>query len=291
VLDASLRAEDGTELAVHRWPVPARTARRGAVLVAHGLGEHAGRYDHVGRHLSALGLDVWAYDHRGHGRSGGDRGAIPHADALLHDLQRTFGELAVRSARAGDEAPPFLLGHSMGGAVAALAATEGWVQPRGLILSSPALALRISPLQRVLMTTAGLLAPNHAAPNGLALSGLSHDPAIATAYAADAHNHDRLTPRLAQFLERAGQTARRLAPSFDVPTLMLVAGDDRLIDPAGARAFYEALPEGVGTLHWYEDLFHEVFNEREPDRGTVLGHLSAWLTHQLAERGTSAPAA
>jgi alpha-beta hydrolase superfamily lysophospholipase len=290
VLDASLSAEDGTEIAVHRWPVPAGTARRGALLLTHGLGEHAGRYDHVGEHLAALGLDVWAYDQRGHGRSGGGRGALPHADALVDDLQRVFAELSARAARAGDAEPPFVLGHSMGGAVAALAATEGWIAPRGLVLSSPALALRIKPLQRVLLTTAGVLAPNHPAPNGLEPAGLSHDPLVAEAYRTDELNHDRLTPRLAQFLERAGRTARRLAPGFHVPTLLLVAGDDRLIDPIGARAFHDALPPGTATLHWYEDLFHEVFNEREPERGTVLAHLSSWLGQQLASSSSVAAA-
>jgi alpha-beta hydrolase superfamily lysophospholipase len=60
----------------------------------------------------------------------------------------------------------------------------------------------------------------------------------------------------------------------------MVAGDDHLVDPEGAREFYEALPPGVGTLHWYDGLYHEIFNEREPDRARVLGDLTAWLLKQ-----------
>jgi len=92
-----------------------------------------------------------------------------------------------------------------------------------------------------------------------------------------------VTPRLAQFILDAGEQARRDAPRFDVPTLLLVAGSDRLVDPSGARDFAAALPAGRATLHVYDALYHEVLNEREPDRTRVLADLRAWLAARLAD--------
>ena len=146
-----LRLPDGAAIFLREWPVPAGVARRGSVLLVHGLGEHSGRYAHVAERLAALGLHARAYDHRGHCESGGPRGSVPGPDALLDDLRAVFEDLHAGARSAGDGAPPFLLGHSLGGAVAARAATGGWVAPRGLILSSP--ALRVSPGPAVAVRT------------------------------------------------------------------------------------------------------------------------------------------
>jgi alpha-beta hydrolase superfamily lysophospholipase len=275
----SLQLPDGASLRLRGWRLPEGQTRQGSVLLVHGLGEHSGRYAHVAEMLGALGLEVRAYDHRGHGGSDGTRGGVPQPETLLDDLRAVFEDLAA----AGDGSAPFLLGHSLGGAVAARAATGGWVTPRGLILSSPALRTPpISRAQRVLLRIGRRLAPDLGAPNRLPLDRLSHDPATIAAYRADDLVHDRITPRLYDFLVDAGAAARRDAARFTVPTLLVVAGADRLVDPEGAREFAAALPPGVGTLHWYDDLYHEVFNEREPDRTRVLGDVVAWLEGQLA---------
>jgi len=243
-----LRLPDGAEIFLREWPVPDGVERRGSLLLVHGLGEHSGRYAHVAERLAAQGLHVRGYDHRGHGESGGRRGSVPHPDALLDDLRAVFDDLA------SDGGPPFLLGHSMGGATAARAATGGWVTPRGLILSSPALRISPSPLEIGLLAVARRLAPDRALPNRLPVGKLSHDPREVAAYKADGLNHDRITPRLYDFMVDAGAAARRDAARFTIPTLLLVAGADALVDARGARELSAALPAGVGMLHWYDGL-------------------------------------
>jgi alpha-beta hydrolase superfamily lysophospholipase len=273
----TLDLPDGVPISLREWPVAPGVEPRGALLLVHGLGEHSGRYAHVAERLATLGLHVRGYDHRGHGGSGGPRGSVPHADALLDDLRAVFDDLAERHG-----GPPFLLGHSLGGAAAARAGTGGWVTPRGLILSSPALRISPGPAERALLAVARRVAPDTALPNRLPIAKLSHDPAVVAAYKADGLNHDRITPRTYDFLADAGEAARRDAARFTVPTLLLVAGADALVDARGAREFSLALPDGVGTLHWYDGLYHELFNEREPDRSGVLGDLAAWLEEQLS---------
>jgi alpha-beta hydrolase superfamily lysophospholipase len=250
----------------------ATTERRGAVLIVHGLGEHSGRYGHVAEALNAAGLDVTAYDLVGHGASEGVRGGLPHPDALLDELSETYGSL-------GEDA--FLLGHSMGGTIVARAVTGGVVAPRAMILSSPALKAHMGPVERALAAVGRRLMPDRPMPNRLPIDKLSHDPAEVAAYRADPDVHDRLTVRLLDFLLDAGARARADAGRVTVPVLGLVAGADALVDPRGSREFFAALPPGIGTLHVYDELYHELFNEREPDRTRVLGDLRAWLEERL----------
>jgi alpha-beta hydrolase superfamily lysophospholipase len=132
------------------------------------------------------------------------------------------------------------------------------------------------------------LAPDRAFPNRLPVGKLSHDPREVAQYKADGLNHDRITPRLYDFMVDAGEAARRDAPQFTVPTLLLVAGADALVDARGAREFSAALPPSVGTLHWYDGLYHELFNEREPDRSLVLDDLAGWLEERLGGQAASA---
>ncbi|GAB2741137.1 alpha/beta hydrolase [Melaminivora jejuensis] len=274
---STLNGQAGTELAVYDWPLPASQRRASAVLV-HGLGEHMGRYEALARQLNAWGLGVRGYDHQGHGRSGGARGALAHGDGLTADLA-----LVIDSQRA--QMPPgeplVLLGHSMGGLVAADFVARGLRPVDALVLSSPALAAFLNPLQRLLLATLPRLLPNLRVGNGLDARGLSHDAAVVAAYRADALCHDRISARLAHYIATRGHQVLAAAPAWSVPTLLLWGEDDRIIDPAGCRALAAAAPAGVLTAHGFAGLLHEIFNER--DAAPVLAALRQWLDGQLAK--------
>ena len=113
-------------------------------------------------------------------------------------------------------------------------------------------------------------------PSGLPADAISHDPQMVAAYRADPQVHDRITARLYDAITRDGVAALRQAPGLTTPTLLLVAGADRIADPDGAREFVSALPPAVGTLHWYDGLYHELFNESEPDRSRVIAEMCEW---------------
>lgn len=273
----NMRTADGTELFVRDWPA---ARRRGSALIIHGLGEHCGRYGHVAAALNEVGVAVRGYDQRGFGQSGGPRATIPYRNALLDDAKLVFDAFAAE-ARAAGEPPPFLIGHSMGGAIAARAVTGGWIRPRGLVLSSPALRTGLKGLALLGVRLGAVLVPNLVRPHGLPLDKISHDPQVLADAQADPLNHDKATPRLIAFVVDAGEQSRRDAGTLAVPTLLLVAGDDKLVDARGSREFAAAAPAGRVALHWFEGLYHELFNEREPDRGRVLGDLKAWVAKIL----------
>lgn len=259
---------DGIGLHLRDWG----EGRGRGVYLLHGLGEHLGRYDALARWFCARGWRVRGHDHTGHGRSGGRRGAlrderqlVEHARTLIERFAEALGE------------PPLLLGHSMGGALAAQLVVREGVPVRGLVLSSPALDTGIGTAQRALAALLYRLAPNLAIGNGLDPQALSHDALVVRAYLEDPLVHDRISARLLRWLTSAGEDARAAAGSLAVPTLLQVAGADRLVNPEGSRAFSRAAPEGLLTLHWYEGLYHEVYNEQEADRRRVLADLERWL--------------
>lgn len=271
--ELQLTAADGTALSVRDWD---GAGHRRGVLLMHGLGEHGGRYAHVARFFDDCGWAVRSYDHRGHGRSGGARGDTPDNDAILHDAKLVFDDFAQRF-----EAPPLLLGHSMGGLFAARFACERMSPISGLILSSPALAIPLSGGQKFLLKTLGAIAPGLGVPNGLQTRYLSHDPAIEKAYIDDPLVHAKITPRLLRAMLHAIDVSHRQAATLDVPALLVVAGDDRLVDPAGSDAFFKRLPAGLGTLHRYPDYYHEIFNEVGAAR--VFDDMRAWLDTQQGQ--------
>ena len=269
-------AADGQRLFLRRWERSGDVAAKGVALIVHGLGEHGGRYGHVAHLLSELGIEVWAHDHRGFGRSGGSRARIPDRNTLLTDTKTVFERISE-----GERERPLLLGHSMGGAIAARAVTGGWVEPRALVLSSPGLRSYIGSAMRALTHGLEFLLPNLAVPHGLPLHKITHDLEVLADAAADPLNHALITPRLTLFVLEAGEAAIRDAAMLKVPTLLQAAGDDQLVDPSGARDFAAAAPSGRCTLKIYEGVWHEIYNEREPERTKVLSDLKDWLAREL----------
>jgi len=286
----TLTLNDGTPLRLHTWPVQGSTTPRGHVLIVHGLGEHGGRYAHVAAALNAQGWAVHGYDHRGHGGSGGARGTLPRDEALCEDLAAVIDHLKVPAAER------VLLGHSMGGLVAARFVAESlatqpaaWARPvAALVLSSPALDPGLSALQRGLLAVSAPLAPDRALGNGLKPDWVSRDPAVVRAYVADPLVHDRITPRLVRFIVDGGGVVRERAPHWRVPTLLMWAGADRCVAPAGSAAFAAATPTAVVAARCFDGLAHELFNE--PEQAQVLAHLTGWLARLSEPRSPDAGA-
>ena len=276
-LPERLSTRDGLQLQLRHWPAE---ARRG-VLIVHGLGEHIGRYTHVAAQLNAWGWQVFGYDQRGHGRSGGPRGGLAAEDDLLHDLAAVID--ALRAALPG---PLVLLGHSMGGLVAArfVAGEPGaaWIRPvDALVLSSPALDPGMSIPQKLLLASLGRLAPNLSLGNGLKPAWISRDAQVVRNYVADPLVHDRVTPRLARFIVDGGEVVAARADAWQVPTLLMYAGTDRCVAPAGSAGFAAAAPQAVVAAHEFRPLYHEIFNE--PEQAEVFGVLHDWLDTLCAQ--------
>jgi len=275
-MNALIPTHDGLALHVRSWSPAA--AARGQVLIVHGLGEHGGRYAHVAAALHAHGWEVTAYDQRGHGHSAGAQGDIATPDSLLADLARVMD--ALREHHAG---PLVLLGHSLGGLVAARFVAEGlmpqpapWAREvEALVLSSPALDPGMTAVQKALLAVVPRLLPHLRVNNGLKPEWISSDLAVVRAYVEDPLVHDRISGLLGQFIAEAGSLVQSVAGSWRVPTLLMWAGADRCVRPEGSARFAADSSREVVTVREWPGFAHEIFNE--PQKEEVLAELDAWL--------------
>ena len=280
-------ARDGENLALYGWHAddesdqPELPGLRGVVVLVHGLGEHAGRYHHVAWKLKEWGFAVRAYDQRGHGESGGVRGALPTETALLDDLAEVLDDTRLHFRGL----PLILLGHSMGGLVASHFVALNIRPVDRLVMSSPALDAGLGILQKLLLAVTIRLAPNLSVNNGLDASYISHDAKVVKAYQADRLVHARISPRLANFIHTAGPATVAAAARWRIPTLLMYAGADRLVNPAGSRAFAmnaaasSVVRPGLVTAKCFDGLYHELFNELEAK--PVFEVLKAWLNSRF----------
>ena len=265
-------AIQGNSTAVRDWPLAPDVPVRGSVLLVHGLGEHIGRYEGLAQHLNDWGFAVRGYDQFGHGTSGGTRGCLTSDNRLLDDLAAVVDDTRAQMA---EGTPLILLGHSLGGLVAARFVGLGLRPVEALVLSSPALDPGLNVIQKLLLAVLPSIAPNLCVGNGLNPAMLSHDPAVVAAYKADPLVHDRVSGRLARFIADNGPAVIAQAPDWTTPTLLLYAGADKLVNPAGSRAFAAAAPKAVVSTHGFESLYHEIFNERKA--APVFAELKKWL--------------
>lgn len=246
---------------------------RAVLLIVHGLAEHSGRYMNLVNRFVPLGYAVYGIDHVGHGRSEGRRLYVERFVDYMEPL-RIYSDM-VRCWQ--PDKPVFLVGHSMGGLIGALHLIAHQAELVGAVLSGPVVKVpgNISPATMAVGRMLSALVPKV----GLVLleaEGVSRDPAVVAAYLADPLVcRGRMTARLgAEMLgamERVGAEANRIT----LPVLILQGGDDRLVDPSGARMLYEKAASSDKKLIVYEGFYHEVFNEPQHDR--VLSDVEQWL--------------
>ena len=247
-----LASADGTELATRHWAPD--TTPWAALLIVHGLGEHGGRYEHVGARLAAAGIETRAVDLRGCGASAGRRAFAERWGKLHDDVEAA---LQVTRDAAGDR-PVVLYGHSMGGLVALGYVLTDRPPSDVLVLTAPALDASVPSSKRVVARVLSRLMPTYEIRNGLDMSVLSRDPAIGEAYLADPLNHHGTTARFGAEALAEQDRVRRELPSLRLPTLVLHGVADRLVPPSASVAL-DGL-RGV-TRRLYPDFRHEVHNE------------------------------
>lgn len=274
-----LATADGLALHAHGWSPEGDPI--GTVVVVHGLGEHAGRYHHVGERLAASGYEVIAYDQRGHGRSEGPRGHAPSYDHLLEDLDTVLRGVQDDAER---EPPLFLYGHSLGGGlVLNHALRRSSVTVAGVIASSPLLLpTKMPPAWKV--HTAKLL--NRVLPRirfraNIGPTARSHDPQVEINFTADPLTQDFVTARLGVEMLRESRWALEHAAPLPVPALLMHGDDDPITCCDATRRFADA--SGADLRVWHEKR-HEL--HWEDNRDEVLNAVVEWLDEAGVSRAS-----
>lgn len=250
------------------WPAEPMTA---AVLLIHGIAEHSGRYEHVGRFFSARGLATVAIDLRGFGHSGGRRA---HVDSFAQYLDDVEDQMACVRALG---VPVALLGHSMGGLIALSYVLDRRPAPDRLVLSGPALDANVPKALRALTAPLARVAPRARVPSPIDGSMLATDPAVGEAYFADPFVVRHTTPALGAALLRQFDWVAQRRSQLSLPTLVVHGGDDQLV-PARCSAPLAELANV--TRREYPGLRHEIFNE--PSHEAVLSDVVDWIDRGFA---------
>jgi len=261
---------NASTLAVYEWPKP-QSKPKAHIVMVHGLGEHMGRYNHVAFALNHAGYAVTGYDHVGHGLSTGARGDIKDAQQLVNDLEQVLH--AIKPDHEG--LATVLLGHSMGGLVVqrAVAAHPGLAD--AVVMSSPALAAFTNPLQKLLLATLPRWFPHLRVDNGLQLNWLARDAQVIRDYKEDALVHPLISAGLAAWIVQQGEMAVLEASQWQTSTLLLYAGQDKLVNPKGSADFAKNASPDYVQSHCFNVMYHEIFND--PEKHLVLQKISQWL--------------
>ncbi len=261
--NATTRSADGTRLSTTTWTPTGDVV--GKVVIVHGVGEHLGRYEHVGNALAAAGYEVRGVDFRGHGQSDGKRGHVKNWEQYVDDL---------RAAIALDSGPHAIVAHSMGTMVSLDhmrdASPWGYVGSAttvGVAVEAPMWKLKASKLLSKLI-------PSLPLSNEIPVEHICSDPAVVTAYQADPLVFSTITPRWFVEMQKAQQRIHAAAAHYTTPAYIPYGSDDRIISIPALIDFSGRYGADI-TLACQANMRHEVFNE--PDQAAVLSGVVDWL--------------
>jgi alpha-beta hydrolase superfamily lysophospholipase len=268
--EGTFKGSGGLDLYYQSWR-PDGPARAVMVIV-HGHGEHSGRYAHVVNHLVPQGFAIYALDHRGHGRSPGQRGYTNSMAEFRGDV-RALVQLA---AAAHSECPLFVFGHSLGGLIGLdyiLHHPEGL---RGAVISAPAVGqVGVAPILLALSRILSRVWPTFSMSAGLDVNAISRDTQAVLAYQNDPLIHGLGTARLATEVMDTAVWCQANAHTLQLPLLMIHGTADTITAPADSRRFFDNVSSPDKTYIAYDGGYHESHNDIH--HAQMLADLSAWL--------------
>ena len=268
----------GISFYIRGWE-PNNKRPKAVLALVHGLGEHTGRYLHVGKTMTEAGYALVGFDLRGHGKSGGARGHFPSLAAVMQDIRQFFKFLVQRYP----DIPHFLYGHSLGGLLSLSYALQYKTGLNGVIVTGAALR---SPLQeqkgKIAMVNAlGSILPAVILPSGLDATTISRDADVVKKYVNDPLVHDKSSLGLGKTALKAIDLCFARAKEFSFPLLIMHGAADQLTFPSGSEDFARLASENNKdvTLKLWDGLYHEVHNE--PEKAEVFKVMIEWLDKHL----------
>ncbi len=257
------------------WTPPGKP--KATLVLAHGIGEHTGRYGHVADYLARNGFPLLACDLRGHGKSGGKRAHVVSFD----DYHSDIGQMIRIAKEHNPTLKTFLIGHSLGGLIALSYAEKHADELAGVVASAPALAekMKIPAAKVFLAKTLSSIVPTFTTGTGLNPKHLSRDADVVQKYVDDPLVHAVATARWFTEYRRAQEETMQGADKLTLPCLIMQGGADEIIDLSMTASFYKKVASPDKTLKVYDGFYHEILNE--PGKESVLGDIGGWLSARI----------
>lgn len=269
----SLKTEDKLDLVLYNSTVKNPQA---VIFLVHGMGEHAGRYEHVAEYFKNVNITTIAIDLRGHGNSQGKRGHMPSFEHMMNDLKLSISEIV--SAYKG--LPLILYGHSMGGNLILNYLFRNAEGISGAIVTGPYLRLGFEPPKwKVLLAKLSAnIYPSLSQSTGLEKIALARSSQVIQEYENDPLVHDKITASFFINIHQAGIDAIARSKELKTAILLMHGANDGLTSPEGSKAFYLDAGPNV-TFHLLEELYHEIHNE--PEKNEVFQTQLEWIEQLL----------
>lgn len=268
-----LQTINGENVFAFEWKSEVKA--EGIIIIVHGLGEYAGRYQYVADFYNQNNCSVLSFDLFGHGKSGGRRGELPAKDLHLDSIDKLLCYIQEQYP----STPIFLRGHSLGGELVLWYALERKPKVNGIIATSPYFAT-YEPLPKFKIALAKVMntfLPSFSMENGLDPNALSHDAAVVEEYIHDPLVHKMVSARLGWTMVEQGNWILQHAREFPLPLLIVVGSEERIVNRTKIVEFAEKIPNS--TLKVWENLYHETHNE--PEKNSVLKFEYNWVKEHL----------
>lgn len=241
---------NGRKTDAFRWPVKDAKA---VVVIIHGLGEHISRYDIISKEFNDAGLEMIGFDQRGHGKNPVIKGHVNHFEDFLKDID-DFIKMQKTTL------PIFMLGHSLGGLIAARYNEEFQGRLKGTVLSSGAFSSDNVPTILVIMAkTFSTLRPTMAFNNGIDPKLISRNDQVISEYTKDPLVHNRITARLSSELFRNIGIVFKKASAFTTPVLMTAGSQDGIVSYGGTKRLFSVIDSKDKEIKIFDGAYHEIF--------------------------------
>lgn len=269
------KSSDGDSLYSQKWI--SGDSPKAIIVIVHGLGEHIGRYHHVADYFIKMNISLYGFDLRGHGKSSGKRGHIASNHIYFSDID-TMINLAKKDFPG---IPIFIYGHSLGGNMILNYSLKMKPDIRGVICTSPGLAVGepVPPVKLFLAKILKSLLPSMTMDNGLDVNNLSHDPEIIQKYKDDPLVHPMISAKLAMDMFANGEWVLENAEDFQLPLLLMAGSEDHIVNLEVIKQFAKKVPGEYITFEIFEGFFHEIHNEYEKEN--VFQIIFSWISSTL----------
>lgn len=269
-IEETVTVTDGLRLYLRRTEV---ANARGEILIAHGFGEHSGRYGALTDHLTSYDYSVTAYDQRGHGLSDGLPGHVESFDEYEQDLVTMIASVRERN----QSAPLFLIGHSMGGLIVLRYLARRGGELSASVISAPLIEVAVPvPAHKLMIARVGArMAPRLRLDNEINPANLSRDPEVGRAYAADPLVNRKVSTTWFSEATRAMREVAQSASQIKTPVLVMHGTEDRLASVEATRRVFAKIGSSDKELVIYPGFYHELFNE--PEKQEVFERVTDWL--------------
>lgn len=278
--ESKFEGSNGISFYIRGWD-PTNNRPKALLSLIHGLGEHTGRYLHVGKSMTDAGYALVGFDLRGHGKSGGARGHFPSLNTVMQDM-RQFSKFLVQRY---PDIPHFLYGHSLGGLLSLAYALQYPAGLNGVIVTGAALrsSLQEQKNKIAMVNLLGSVLPSITVPSGLDATTISRDADVVQKYINDPLVHDKTSLGLGKAALKAIEQCFTHAKEFAPPLLIMHGSVDKLTYPSGSEDFAKLATETNKdvTLKLWDGLYHEIHNE--PEKAEVFKVMIEWIDKHLKQ--------